>query len=182
MSQCTESNLLTPPSRSPLLSPQEAVDELRNTHRSAGISSSSGVSGGGGHTAYGSRPIARSILEQEQRRQQRPFPSSSSGTGSSRVTELPPEGEGEREGDEYLQEEFAHHRKAWTGAGAGAGASNMDFDFDAIEESESPRHARHKRSNGVVATARRNQRSRIMRVQIKPKEEGFLNMDNIILR
>ena len=167
----------------PLLSPQEAVDELRNTHRSAGISSSSSS---GGCSAYGSRPIARSILEQEQRRQQRPFPSSSSGTGSSRVTELPPGGEGEGlgegegEGDEYLHEEFAHHRKARAGAGAGAGASNMDF--DAIEESESPRHARQKRSNGVVATARRNQRSRIMRVQIKPKEEGFLNMDNIILR
>jgi len=147
---------------------EEAVEELRNTHRSAGISTSS--------SSFGSsvrRPV-ESILEQEQRRHRQRHAQSSG---------MVEQGEGAGDGDEYLASEFPHHRKA--PLRSGANISNMDVigdNLDDIPETEPPRHPKYRKDGAAaMATARRNRKSRVMRVQIKPRED-VINLDNIILR
>jgi len=139
---------------------EEAAEELRNTHRTAGISSSSAA------LSNARRPV-ESILEQEQRRHlQRRAPGSDMA----------------EEGDELLAAEFAHHRKAASLSNPKAsGLASVGHNLHDIPDTEPPRHPQNRKDGGAVATARRNRKSRVMRVQIKPREDA-MNLDNIILR
>jgi hypothetical protein len=150
---------------------EEAVEDLRRSHESSGLSSGSRLVGRSAGDA--ALRIARDVAKHS-------AAAAAAAEKNSRTNlDALHDAESEQTLNAVLAQEFSHHKRSARGVQNGTNTM-AELPPGALDE-EKPAALSPSSSAGAAARARRNRRSRAMRVQIKQRPE-VPNFDNIILR